>query len=96
MINKQHGGAALKLAALCFAVYIVYLLITQQSSISQKRYELASIEAQIEEQTEKNEELQYRLISGEKSTEAYAEEYARKELGYALQDERVFVNIGGN
>ena len=96
--REQHGlfWFVIRLFIVVVMVLVAYQLLSQRASISAKEAELENIEQQIVEQTAKNEELQYNLANGEQTTDAYAEEYARNELGYAMQDEKVFVNIGGN
>lgn len=94
--SKQKGSLILKIAVAAFACYIIYLLISQQVSINNKKTELSEIDSQIAAQEVKNEELKYALEAEGSGTDEYAEEYARGELDYAKSDERVFVNIGGN
>lgn len=95
-VKKYKGSLILKISLLCFVAYVVFTLISQQMSISDKKAELDALNGQVKAQEIKNQEIQYTIdeeLSGDKS---YAEEYARSELGYAKQGERVFVNIGGN
>lgn len=94
--QKYKGSLILKISILCLVAYVVFTLVSQQVSISEKKAELEDLENQVKIQEMKNQEIQYTIdeeLSGDK---AYAEEYARSELGYAKQGERVFVNIGGN
>ena len=97
MTNKRSvSGIVLKFAAILFMVYIVYTLVTTQVQITSKREELSTLETQVEEQKAKNAELSYQIENDSGTMDDYAEEYARSELGYAKQGERVFVNVGGN
>ena len=95
-VKKYKGSFILKLALVCLAGYFVFTLVNQQIAIGEKKSELAQLQNQVKTQEMKNEDIQYTIdgeISGDKK---YAEEYARSELDYAKQGERVFVNIGGN
>ena len=64
-----------------------------QIQIAGKQEELAQLQAQLEEQTAKNEDLQASLDNDEGVRE-YAERRARS-LGYARPNERVYVDVGG-
>ena len=95
-VKKYKGSFVLKLALVCLAAYFVFTLINQQIVISEKKSELDILQEQVKTQEMKNQDIQYTIdeeLSGDKK---YAEEYARSELDYAKQGERVFVNIGGN
>jgi len=74
--KKQKGSLVLKIAVAAFAIYIVYLLISQQVSINNKKSELAEMDNQIAAQEMKNEELKYALEAEGSGTYEYAEEYA--------------------
>lgn len=95
-INKYKGSLILKIALLCFAAYIIFTLISQQITISEKTSELNGLSDQVKAQEIKNQEIQYAIDEELAGDKQYAEEYARGELGYAKQGERVYVNIGGN
>lgn len=94
--KKYKGSLLLKFAVLSFVMYVIYLLISQQIGIGQKQAELGNIQQQVTAQQTKNEEIQYTIEDEKNGNDGYAEEYARSELDYAKQGERVFVNIGGN
>ena len=95
--TKQYKGSiVLKISLLCLAAYFIFTLISQQISISEKKQELELKNNQIKTQQTNNDELQYQIDEEASGDKKYAEEYARSELGYAKQGERVFVNIGGN
>ncbi len=94
--TKSVTGIVLRFAALLFMVYIVYTLIATQIQITNKTEQLSELQSEVLVQKAKNDELTYRLANESDSLDSYAEEYARSELGYAKQGEKVFVNGGGN
>lgn len=71
--------------------YLVWNLILCQVTISTKQQELAAVQAQVETQNALNAELSRDLADGE---DAIIERSAR-EQGYALPNERIFVDISG-
>ncbi len=94
--TRSVTGIVLRFAALLFMVYIVYTLIATQIQITNKTEQLSQLQSEVLVQKAKNDELTYRIANESDSLDSYAEEYARSELGYAKQGERVFVNGGGN
>ena len=94
--KKYKGSLILKVSLLCLVVYVLFTLVSQQVSIGEKKAELEALEDQMRQQEMKNQEIQYTIEEEQAGDKSYAEEYARSELGYAKQGERVFVNIGGN
>lgn len=94
--TRSVTGIVLRFAALLFMVYIVYTLIATQIQITNKTEQLSQLQSEVLVQKAKNDELTYRIANECDSLDSYAEEYARSELGYAKQGERVFVNGGGN
>ena len=93
-IDKYKGSFLLKIAVLCFAVFILVSLIGQQLQISEKREQLQMLQEQLNTQNIRNEEIQNSLENGGDLAE-YAERKARSELDYAKPGERVFVDVGG-
>lgn len=90
---KTKGSVLLKAAVFCLAAVVLVSLIERQIQIAGKQEELAQLQAQLEEQTAKNEDLQASLDNDEGVRE-YAERRARS-LGYARPNERVYVDVGG-
>lgn len=90
---KTKGSVLLKAAVFCLAAVVLVSLIERQIQIAGKQEELAQLQAQLEEQTAKNEDLQASLDNDEGVLE-YAERRARS-LGYARPNERVYVDVGG-
>ena len=74
-------------------LYLAGALITTQVEIVAKRQQLENITQQVNAQTAENMELQRTLESDDEN--AYIERVAREKLGYALPDERVFVDMSG-
>ncbi|MDO4458661.1 MAG: septum formation initiator family protein [Clostridia bacterium] len=92
--KKHNKSFLLRTAALLFIIYIVYALITQQTTLREKREELQQIYTQIADQQARNNELAYEMDSEKNGFDNYVENYARTELDFAKQGERVFVDIG--
>ena len=92
--KKNIGSLVLKIALFCFACFFVGSLIDQQMQISEKEEQLAQVTAERELQDRKNEELEKALQSND-GIDSYAEDYVRREYGFAKPDERVYINIGG-
>ena len=80
---KTKGSVLLKAAVFCLAAVVLVSLIERQIQIAGKQEELAQLQAQLEEQTAKNEDLQASLDNDARS------------LGYARPNERVYVDVGG-
>ncbi len=95
-VNKYKGSFILKISLFSLIVFVLATLINQQITISEMTDKLDSTNMMISEQLTVNEELQYSIDEGRAGGDVFAENYARSELNYAKQGERVFVNIGGN
>lgn len=95
-LNKYKGSLLLKIALVCFAVYLIFILITQQNEVREKQAEYDALQKDILFQQEVNSEIEYAIEKNASGVDEYAEEYARSELGYVKQGEKVFVDIGGN
>ena len=94
MRRKKRVGLATKIFVAIFAVYAAFTLVSLQIQISAKREEQAALQAQIEEQSLRNAEIEA-LLNSEDNDE-YIARIARDKLGYVSPGERVFVNIAGN
>ena len=84
-------GLATKIFVAIFAVYAAFTLVSLQIQISAKREEQAALQAQIEEQSLRNAEIEA-LLNSEDNDE-YIARIARDKLGYVSPGERVFVDI---
>ena len=91
MRRKKRVGLATKIFVAIFAVYAAFTLVSLQIQISAKREEQAALQAQIEEQSLRNAEIEA-LLSSEDNDE-YIARIARDKLGYVSPGERVFVDI---
>ena len=68
-------------------------LISVQMEIIAKRQQLENVDQQVLTQQAENEELQRTLDTDDEA--AYMERLARTKLGYALPNERVFIDMSG-
>ena len=91
MRRKKRVGLATKIFVAIFAVYAAFTLVSLQIQISAKREEQAALQAQIEEQSLRNGEIEA-LLNSEDNDE-YIARIARDKLGYVSPGERVFVDI---
>ena len=87
------SALALRLGLVCVILYLVVSLVSIQVELVAKRQQLDSITKQVEQQTAANLELQRTLDTDDE--DAYMERVARDKLGYALPDERIFVDMSG-
>lgn len=93
--EKSKKSILLRFALFCFAVFILFSLVTQQMEISQKRETLEALQAQLSNQNIKNEEIANSLENSG-GLQDYAEKKARRDLDYAKPGERIFVDVGGS
>lgn len=98
VIKKRRKKASViaKIAVLGLSVYVFFTFINQQIQINKKKAEYDQINKEIVVQEIKNEELSKVLNSDAKESQEYIERMARKNLDFAKEGERVFVNISGN
>lgn len=82
----------LSVAVLGIIAYLVVNLISTQVKISTRKQEHAAVQAELEAQIAKNEEIK-RELDG--SDTEITERAARDELDYARPNERVFVDVSG-
>lgn len=83
----------MKLAVFVFAAYIAVTLIGQAMQVRRNNVQLASLKGQISEQQKENAETQRTLSEND---EQFMESVARKSLGYAKPNERIFVDASAN
>ena len=93
--QKKNYRFLLITAVVVFAVYAVYVLISQFYQIDKKQSELDALNNKISVQEIKNDELTDIYNLSDKDNEDYIEKKA-KEDGYLHAGERVFVNISGD
>lgn len=92
--NSSFRSRLLKIAVAFASVYLVVSFISGQIEVAAKQHQLAEITAQVEQQAEKNKELQAMMDAENEDT--YIERIAREKLGYAYPNERIFVDISGD
>lgn len=91
--KKPKKGIFLRIAAVAFAVYLLYSLISMQADINGKQNELEELRQQYTESLIRNEELQKTLDSY--GTDEFIEEQAREKLGYAYPEEHFYIDVSG-
>ena len=91
--KKPKRNLFLRIAAVVFAVYVLYSLISVQTNINKKQSELTELRKQYTEMLIKNEELQKTLDSY--GTDEFIEEQAREKLGYAYPEEHFYIDVSG-
>lgn len=94
--RRKKAGTMAKAAVLGLSVYVLFTFVNQQIQINKKKTEYENINKEIVMQKIKNEELNKVLSSAEKESQEYVEKIARKNLDFAKEGEKVFVNISGN
>ena len=92
--KKISMGFLSKLAIAAVMVYAAVSLITTQVEIVSKKNQLEEVHHSISETTQRNQELERILNSGEDSE--FIERVAREKLGYAAPGERVFADASGS
>lgn len=92
--KKYKGSFILKIALFCFVGFFVVTLVNQQIQIADKQAEKEELQLEREAQDLKNEELE-KTLEENVGIDTYAEEYARKEYNFAMPQERIFINVGG-
>lgn len=94
--KRKKKSALQPLFQLGFILLLISLLsayVSNQVTLSSKRAELETLNEQIVQQKDQNEELQ-RILSGD--TDQIMEWVARDSYDYAAPNERIFVDVTGN
>lgn len=91
--KKRVSAWAIRLGLALVCVYLGVSLISVQMEIIAKRQQLENVDQQVLTQQAENEELQRTLDTDDEA--AYMERLARTKLGYALPNERVFIDMSG-
>lgn len=84
----------LRLGSVALGLYLVVTLVYAQVEISTQRAALANVTQQVTAQQAATQELARVLQGSDESS--YMENIARERLGYALPDERIFIDMSGN
>lgn len=93
---KNKTDIILSVFLLLVIIYSVFILVSQQVSIAEKKSELDSIKSQIVIEEVRNNEINNVLNSSDNDNTAYIEKSARDELDYAYNNERIFINVSGD
>lgn len=91
--KRKSKNLLLKLALAILAIYAVVCIVNQQIVIAEKKQEVNSLNAQLQNQQMENAEM--REMSGSENNEEYLERAARESLGYGYGDETQYVFISG-
>lgn len=92
--ESKRGRFILKLAIFCLAGVVLLSIVERQVQIVEKREQLAQLEAQLETQNLRNQELR-KSLEDDEGLQDYAERRARQDLDYAKPNERVYIDMGG-
>jgi len=83
----------LKIAIAAFSIYVVAMFVQIQIDVTERKKEKEMMLDKLNQQQIVNQNLSRLLKSG--NDEEYIEQYARQWLGYAMPDERIFINRSG-
>ena len=73
-----------------FGIWAIYALVSQQFSLEEQKAQINEISENIQSEKEKNEELNHTLE--QVGTDDFIIKYARKNLGFTMPNEQVFVD----
>ena len=82
-----------KVTVAALAVGLVVSLVGGRLQLSRMQREYDTVSQRVQQQEEKNRELQEVMDSGDE--DAYVERIAREKMGYARPGERIFIDITG-
>lgn len=87
---KTKKSRIIKTAVIAFLLYICFSIVIIYSDIAIRTENLESVLQELEEQEFINQEIMEILNSGENTD--YILRIAREKLGFAFEDERVFID----
>ncbi len=90
-IKLKHAGFLTKIVVVVLLVYMAIMLLNLRGKIRDAETELASYQAQIEEQQQINAQLESDVQNG--TAEDELEDIARYKLGLVAPGEKVFYDI---
>lgn len=93
--QKSTRNLLLGLAILVFGLYMLAVVVNQQSQIRSQRVKLQSIQSETQVQEIKNSDVRHELQSESQSSE-YIARVARESLNMAKTGERIFICPGGD
>lgn len=88
------ANGIVKIAIMCFAVYIAFTMISSQVELSEKRKTKAELEEQKIALSVSNEEK--KMLIEKSDDNEFIERIAREYYDYAYPDEQVFIDISGS
>lgn len=88
--KKNKKSLIFKLAFLAFFVYVAVSFTVMQVDIAKRRESLDAVMVEYQEENFINQEIKNILNSGDNAD--YIMKIAREKLGFALPDERVFID----
>ena len=91
MKNKKLKNFCKKILIICFIIYFIYTIISQQRTLNNYALEKEQYNEQIETAKGKQEELQD--MKDNINSNEYIEEIAREKLGMYYPNERVYIDI---
>lgn len=95
--RRKKKKSVLRLPVRLFIVLLLMSMlaayVSNQVTISSKRAELETLQEQIAQQQDQNEEMQ-RILSGD--SDQIMEWVARDSYNYAAPNERIFIDVTGN
>jgi cell division protein FtsB len=89
-MKRKRSSIFFKFAVLASAVYCIYTLLNIQFQINDKNEQLNMLKIQIEQQQQKNAQLNEILQND--IDPRYMEKIARDKLGLAMPNEKIFIN----
>lgn len=92
MKNKKMNGILKKGLVLVVFAYVIFTLVNQQKSLNQYSTDCENLSAQIEEETEKKEELAQKKEAV--NSLDFIEQMAREKLDMYYPNERVYLDSG--
>jgi len=87
----KKNGMIKKIIILCLFIYVFYIFISQEKSLSEYKQEQQYISKQVEEQKEQKEILEN--MKKNANSKEYIEQIAREKLNMYSQNERVYIDI---
>lgn len=92
--HKKRRSIILRLALLVFSVYVLFSIGSLQMQLIDSKNELARLNNEKAEKTQKVNELIALLENGTETD--FIEKAARERLGYVYSDEKVYIDLSGN
>lgn len=95
-MKKERTKKDKKIIAAVFVLAVLFMLgkgIAEQPQIIRNEDEIAELQAQIEYETKRMEEVD--ALKEKVNTDEYIEKVAREKLGLVKNDEIIFVDISG-